>query len=37
VATHEKSIVDAMKKRVIVLDRGELKHDEQKGLYINEN
>lgn len=37
VATHEKSIVDTMKKRVIVLERGELKSDEQKGLYINEN
>ena len=27
VATHEKSIVDTMKKRVITLDRGELVSD----------
>lgn len=37
VATHEKSIVDAMKKRVITLDRGVLVSDVQKGLYTNEN
>ncbi|HBR02859.1 MAG TPA: cell division ATP-binding protein FtsE [Ruminiclostridium sp.] len=37
VATHEKSIVDAMKKRVIAIDHGELKSDEQKGLYLNED
>jgi cell division transport system ATP-binding protein len=37
VATHEKNIVDTMKKRVIALERGELKSDEQKGLYFNEN
>lgn len=37
VATHEKSIVDSMKKRVIALERGEIKSDEQKGLYFNEN
>jgi cell division transport system ATP-binding protein len=37
VASHEKSIVDTMKKRVISLERGELKSDEQKGLYTNEN
>lgn len=37
VATHEKSIVDAMKKRVITLDRGELVSDVKKGLYTNEN
>ena len=37
VATHEKSIVDAMKKRVITLDRGELVSDVQKGLYTDEN
>lgn len=37
VATHEKSIVDAMKKRVIVLERGELKSDMQKGQYMHEN
>ncbi len=37
VATHEKSIVDGMKKRVIALERGELKSDERKGLYIHED
>lgn len=37
VATHEKSIVDSMKKRVITLDRGELVSDVQKGMYLNEN
>lgn len=37
VASHEKNIVDTMKKRVIALERGELKSDEQKGLYSNEN
>lgn len=37
VATHEKSIVDAMKKRVITLDRGELVSDVQKGLYTDED
>ncbi|HOK42833.1 MAG TPA: cell division ATP-binding protein FtsE [Thermoclostridium caenicola] len=37
VATHEKSIVDAMKKRVITLDRGELISDVKKGSYTNED
>lgn len=37
VATHEKRIVDAMKKRVVALDRGELISDVQKGTYIHEN
>ncbi len=37
VATHEKNIVDTMKKRVIALERGEIKSDEQKGLYFHEN
>lgn len=37
VATHEKDIVDTMKKRVIELDHGELVRDEQKGLYLDEN
>jgi len=36
VATHEKSIVDAMRKRVIEINRGEIVRDEQKGLYWNE-
>lgn len=37
VATHEKSIVDSMRKRVITLDRGEIKSDIQRGTYINED
>ncbi|MCL6505633.1 MAG: ATP-binding cassette domain-containing protein, partial [Bryobacteraceae bacterium] len=37
IATHEKSIVDAMKKRVIALDRGTLVRDQEKGLYGNED
>ena len=37
VATHEKNIVDAMKKRVIALDRGVLIRDQEKGLYGDEN
>ncbi len=37
VATHEKSIVDNMKKRVITLDHGELKSDVQKGSYLDED
>lgn len=37
VATHEKSIVDAMKKRVIMLDRGELVSDVKRGQYTNED
>jgi len=37
VATHEKDIVDKMKKRVIILEQGEVKSDEQKGHYINED
>jgi cell division transport system ATP-binding protein len=37
IATHEKSIVDNMKKRVIQLNRGELTRDEEKGLYGNED
>lgn len=36
VATHEKSIVDAMKKRVIAIERGIIVRDQQKGLYGNE-
>lgn len=36
VATHEKSIVDTMKKRVIALNRGVLVRDQQKGLYEDE-
>ncbi|MGI6124058.1 MAG: cell division ATP-binding protein FtsE [Acetivibrionales bacterium] len=37
VATHEKGIVDTMKKRVITLDHGEIKSDVQKGSYSDEN
>ena len=32
-ATHDKEIVDSMKKRVIALDGGEIIRDEQKGVY----
>ena len=37
VATHEKDLVDSMKKRVIVLERGDIKSDEKKGSYSNED
>lgn len=37
VATHEKSIVDEMKKRVINLEYGQIIHDVQKGNYSNED
>jgi len=37
VATHEKSIVDSMKKRVITLDRGEIISDVKRGQYTNED
>jgi len=37
VATHEKSIVDMLKKRVIALDKGVLARDQQKGIYTNED
>ncbi len=37
VATHEKSIVDDMKKRVLSLDYGRISHDVQKGNYTNED
>ncbi|MCX7841705.1 MAG: cell division ATP-binding protein FtsE [Clostridia bacterium] len=33
VATHEKSIVDSMKKRVIAIDKGVIVRDQEKGLY----
>ena len=36
VATHEKSLVDEMEKRVISLDYGRIIHDVQKGNYTNE-
>lgn len=37
VATHEKPIVDAMKKRVIAINRGVIVRDQQKGLYGDED
>jgi cell division transport system ATP-binding protein len=37
IATHEKSIVDLMKKRVIALDKGILIRDQQKGSYEDED
>ena len=35
-ATHDRDIVDRMKKRVILLDRGRLAKDIEKGSYCNE-
>lgn len=37
VATHEKGIVDALKKRVIAIDKGMVVRDQQKGLYRDED
>jgi len=37
IATHEKAIVDAMKKRVVVIDRGTIVRDQQKGMYGDED
>ncbi len=37
VTTHEKSIVDAMKKRVVAIDKGRIIRDQQKGLYGDED
>lgn len=37
VATHEKAIVDMLKKRVIALNKGVLARDQQKGIYANED
>ena len=37
VATHEKSIVDSMKKRVLAINKGEIIRDQQKGLYGDED
>lgn len=36
VATHEKGIVDSMKKRVIAIEKGEIIRDQQKGQYEDE-
>ena len=35
-ATHDREIVDKMKKRVIVIDEGKLVKDYEKGQYVNE-
>lgn len=37
VATHEKGIVDTMKKRVIAIDKGKIIRDQQKGFYGDED
>ncbi len=37
VATHEKGIVDSMKKRVIAIDKGRIVRDQQKGIYGDED
>ncbi len=37
VVTHSQEIVDRMKKRVIVMDRGAIISDEKKGGYTYEN
>jgi len=36
VATHEKGIVDTMKKRVIAIDKGQIVRDQEKGQYEDE-
>ena len=35
-ATHDRDIVDKMKKRVVILDHGRLVKDVEKGSYYNE-
>jgi len=35
-ATHDRDIVDKMKKRVLVLEEGKLIRDIEKGKYYNE-
>lgn len=37
VATHEKGIVNSMKKRVIAIDKGLIVRDQEKGLYADED
>jgi cell division transport system ATP-binding protein len=37
VATHEKSIVDEMKKRVVSISKGVIVRDQEKGLYRDED
>ncbi|MDQ2085404.1 cell division ATP-binding protein FtsE [Herbivorax sp. ANBcel31] len=36
VATHEKGIVNSMKKRVIAIEKGQIMRDQEKGQYENE-
>lgn len=36
VATHEKGVVDRMKKRVIAIEKGHIVRDQEKGLYEDE-
>ena len=36
-ATHDKQIVDAMKKRVIAIEDGHIVRDEVQGVYGYEN
>jgi cell division transport system ATP-binding protein len=33
-ATHNKTIVDKMRRRVVALDSGRITRDEQKGVYV---
>ena len=33
-ATHDKGVIDSIKKRVITLDKGKLIRDDQKGKYV---
>jgi cell division transport system ATP-binding protein len=33
-ATHDKGVIDSLKKRVITLDKGKLIRDDQKGKYV---
>ena len=35
VATHNQQIVDVMRKRVLVMRRGKLEHDLERGMYFN--
>ncbi len=37
VATHEKSVVDSLQKRVIAIEKGIIVRDQEKGLYKNED
>jgi cell division transport system ATP-binding protein len=37
VATHERAIVDTMKKRVVTIEKGHIVRDQQKGVYVYEN